>query len=261
MRVALKKTHHELRLLSEKRTNAFDQAYVKEVVNIWNLAKARPNLFKDVSIRSQWKSHVDGKIIVVRSIVYEYYFTLLFWVDQLLEKNSVLLLARACVVIKWFLMPYAKLLASKTSLFLFSEDGCKQLLTISLVKLMVELVHQSEAAGAVSDNFCGMVQWVINQTTLLVHLNSPFAGKAAAIKSQMEALMLLYVKADDASHEMALALEAMRRFSLLKDNIRYEKAKSKVSATAAMPPSSQYKHVIPIGPSTIKRLQDKKIFS
>jgi hypothetical protein len=157
-------------------------------------------------------------------------------------------------------MPYAKIFTSKTNLFLFSEEGCKHLLAIVLVKLMLELIQKSEAAKAVSSVFCGMIQWVLNQTTLLVQLKSPFAEEAQAIKTRLEALMILYVPGDNAEHEMALALEAMKRFHALNDDVRYQLAKSKVSATAAMPPTSRYRPISPVGPSTIKLLNSNKNF-
>jgi hypothetical protein len=244
------KDAYELRQLSKQRTENFDEKYIREVCQIWDLVKARPP--PHVVIESRWE--ICDKRIVCRSLAQEYYLSLLHWV--LSEKKE---LARACRVVQWKMLPCAKII--KTSpVYFMSENGCRQLLCFTLVRLMVSLVFKSEARESTGNMFCGMIQWILNQTHLLIQLKSPFEVEARQIKLEMRAMLLLYVAPDNSDHGIQLAMEAMNAFLLLKDTVRYEKAKSRVPATSVLIPTTTHRVISPIGPSSISSLNNNKIF-
>ena len=241
---------YQLRELSKKRTEQFDQEYVRQVCRIWDEAKARPP--RDARLRSQWV--IGGKTVVCRSLAHEYYFTLLRWVLE--EKTE---LNKACRVVRWRMLPCA-LLVKSSPVFFLSEPGCRQLLCFSLCRLMAYFIDLSEKRDSTGGNFCGMIRWTLDQCRLLAGLRSPFAAEAEAIRARLRPLLLLHVPSDSVNHGISLAMEAMNDFLVLRDTARYQKARARVPATSALIPTDTHRPVRPVGPSSVSSLNKRSLF-
>lgn len=242
---------YELRKLSEDRTEKFDGEYVRQVCRIWDEAKARPPHAAAAVLESHWV--IGGKGVVCRSLAHEYYFTLLRWVLE--EKKD---LNRACRIVQWRMMPCA-LLVKSSPVFFLSEPGCRQLLCWTLCRFMAGLIDLSEAMGSTEGVFCGMIRWTLDQCHLLARLRSPFAEQARALALRLRPLLLLYVKPDDADHDIALAMAAMNAFLALRDTARYEKARARVPPTSVLAPTDRHRPVPPVGPSSVSSLNKRWI--
>jgi len=243
---------YELRKLSEDRTEKFDGEYVRQVCRIWDDAKARPRLASGGLLRSHWV--LNGKTVLCRSLAHEYYFTLLRWVLE--EKKD---LNRACRIVQWRMMPCALLVKSSPAFFL-SLPGCRQLLCWTLCRFMAGLIYLSESLKSTEGVFCGMIRWTLDQCHLLVRLRSPFAEPASALQLRLRPLLLLYVKPDNADHDIALAMAAMNDFLALRDTERYEKARARVPPTSGLEPTTTHRPVPPVGPSSVSSLNKRCLF-
>jgi hypothetical protein len=209
---------------------------------------------RTLPVATQWESPMDKKVVTVRSFVHEYYFQVMFWVQHLVSTKQVV---KAASVVRWHLLPLAKML--RGPLFLFTENGCRQLLAYTLILCMKKFILRSEARGSTGVAFCGMIQWTVDHCKLLIGLKSPFLPQARQIRHEMSALMLLYVEPDDSDHMISLAMEAMTRFLYLGDTERHAKASQKVPSTSQLKPTSEHRRIEPVGPSDIKSLNEKSL--
>lgn len=245
------KDAYELRQFSQQRTNKFDEEYVSEVLEIWMSAKKQPKLFQCFQLeKPQWKID-DSTVMTCHSLAQEVAMTLLCSLQNLTSSYKNLI--KACKRIYWTLLPHVKLL-NQSKVFFLTENGLRQVLCYYLILLMRNLVFKSEKLGVTGDTFCGMLQWIKDQCHLLLTLRTPFANDIRTFKQEAEAMILLYVEGKDSNHEIALRMEAMNRYLHLKDTIRYNKAQAQVPSTSPMTPTSDYKSLVPIGPSDIEAL-------